>query len=59
MDTPKRCTTHDHHDRNAVMNLDGDDLCQECANNWVRAEGDWQHYLDSETAAFADQPGYD
>lgn len=34
----------------AVTNLDGDDLCHDCADAWVRAEGDWQHYLEDEVA---------
>jgi len=39
-----------HPDRPVREILDGDALCQECADAWVRAEGDWQHYIDSEEA---------
>ena len=28
-----------HPDRPVRVNLDGDDLCQECADAWARAEG--------------------
>ncbi len=35
--------------RPIVTNLDGDDLCQSCANKWVRAEGDYQAYLEMES----------
>jgi hypothetical protein len=34
-----------HPDRLAVTDLDGDHLCQDCANDWVRAEGAHQEYL--------------
>jgi len=37
---PPGCLNHE--DRARVTNLDGDDLCQECADAWVRAEGSWQ-----------------
>ena len=37
---PPGCVNHD--DRARVTNLDGDNLCQECADAWVRAEGQWQ-----------------
>ena len=36
-----------------ITNLDGDDLCQDCADAWARAEGDWQHYLEAEGAGDA------
>ena len=38
---PPGCVNHD--DRVRVTNLDGDNLCQECADAWCRAEGQWQH----------------
>lgn len=38
--TMKACQSHAH--LPAVVNLDGEDMCQECADNWVRAEGQWQ-----------------
>lgn len=31
-----------------VFEPDGDRLCQECANNWVRGEGDYQHSLEEQ-----------
>lgn len=34
-----KCSNHP--DRHAVTNLDGDNLCQECADAWCRAEGQW------------------
>lgn len=37
---PPGCINHD--DRPRVVNLDGEDLCQECADAWCRAEGAWQ-----------------
>lgn len=37
---PSRCTHHP--ERLSVTNLDGEDLCEYCANDWVRAEGQWQ-----------------
>ena len=37
---PPGCVNHD--DRARVTNLDGDNLCQECADAWCRAEGQWQ-----------------
>ena len=37
---PPGCVNHE--DRVRVTNLDGDNLCQECADAWVRAEGQWQ-----------------
>lgn len=37
---PPGCVNHD--DRVRVTNLDGDNLCQECADAWCRAEGQWQ-----------------
>lgn len=37
---PPGCIHHD--DRPRVVNLDGEDLCQECADAWCRAEGAWQ-----------------
>ena len=37
-----------HPDRPVRTNLDGDDLCQECADAWVRGEGDYQHWLEQE-----------
>ncbi len=36
-----------HPDRPVRTNLDGEDLCQECADNWARGEG--------QAAADADQ----
>jgi hypothetical protein len=35
----QKCVNHG--DRAPVTNLDGDDLCQECADAWCRAEGQW------------------
>lgn len=35
-----RCVNHP--DRRMRTNLDGENLCQECADAWVRAEGQWQ-----------------
>lgn len=35
-----------HPDRPVRANLDGEDLCQECCDAWVKSEGDHQHYLD-------------
>lgn len=34
-----RCVNHP--DRPAPHNLDGDDLCRDCADDWARAEGQW------------------
>lgn len=36
----KYCANHP--DRPSRINLDGDELCQECADAWVRAEGSSQ-----------------
>jgi hypothetical protein len=44
-----------HPDREAVTNLDGDDLCWDCANAWCRAEGEYQQYLEQEEAAHRDE----
>lgn len=44
-------TCVNHPDAVAVTNLDGDQLCQECADAWVRAEGQW--------AAYQSDPTYD
>jgi len=35
---PKLGCTY-HRDRPSRVNLDGDELCQECADTWVRGEG--------------------
>lgn len=35
---PNGCVNHP--DRAVRTNLDGDDLCQECADAWARGEGD-------------------
>lgn len=37
------CTNHP--DRASRTNLDGDELCQECADAWVRGEGEHAAYL--------------
>lgn len=37
-----------HPGQRAVTNLDGDNLCLDCANAWVKAEGDHQAYLEQE-----------
>lgn len=29
-----------------VFEPDGDHLCVDCANNWVKGEGDYQAYLE-------------
>ncbi len=34
------CVNHPH--RLVRENLDGEDLCQECCDNWAKAEGDFQ-----------------
>lgn len=39
-----KCTYH--LDRHSIVNLDGDELCGECADNWVRGEGDYFHYME-------------
>lgn len=39
-----RCVNHP--DLPSRVNLDGDNLCQECADAWVRAEGQWQAVQD-------------
>jgi len=39
-----------HPGARAITNLDGEDLCQDCANAWVRGEGDWQRYCEEEDA---------
>ncbi|MCY1649114.1 hypothetical protein OVA11_19240 [Caulobacter sp. SL161] len=39
---------HVHPDRFAITNLDGEDLCHDCANAWVEGEGDHQAYLEQE-----------
>jgi len=36
-----------HPDRLSVTNLDGEELCKECADAWVRGEGEHAAYLDS------------
>lgn len=38
----------DHPDRPAITNLDGEDLCKECADAWARGEGDHARSLDDE-----------
>ena len=35
----QKCVNHP--DRPSRTNLDGDNLCQECADAWCRAEGQW------------------
>lgn len=40
-----------HLDRDAVTNLDGDHLCKECADDWVRAEGAASMAADAEGQA--------
>lgn len=35
---PSKC--YHHPDRFSVTNLDGENLCEDCANDWVRGEGD-------------------
>lgn len=42
-----------HPSRPSRVNLDGEDLCQDCANAWVRSEGQHAAYLDAEEAAHA------
>lgn len=37
-----------HPDRPTRTNLDGDELCQECADAWVRGEGESAAYADAE-----------
>lgn len=37
-----------HPGRISVTNLDGDDLCKECADNWVKGEGQSARDLDDE-----------
>lgn len=37
-----------HPGKPAITNLDGEDLCQQCANAWARSEGEWQQHLDAE-----------
>lgn len=37
-----------HPERASITNLDGEDLCRECANLWVRGEGDWAHWLEEQ-----------
>lgn len=44
--TGPRCTNHP--DRPSRVNLDGEDLCQECANEWARAEGQSAAQADAE-----------
>ena len=35
----RRSVCHAHPYRRGVTNLDGDTLCQDCADQWVRSEG--------------------
>lgn len=37
---PKGETCHRHADQPSRINLDGDNLCQQCANQWVLGERD-------------------
>lgn len=39
-----------HPDRPVREILDGDALCQKCADAWARGEGEWQRYIESEEA---------
>lgn len=39
-----------HPERPARENLDGDDLCQECCDDWARGEGDYVADLEAEDA---------
>lgn len=41
MEDEARGACVNHPDRLARTNLDGDNLCQECADAWCRAEGQW------------------
>jgi hypothetical protein len=47
-DEPPHCIVHG--DRQAVTNLDGENLCSECADAWVRAEGSSQAHEDARRA---------
>jgi hypothetical protein len=38
-----------HPERQARDNLDGDSLCQECCEAWVKVEGDWQRHIEEES----------
>jgi hypothetical protein len=37
-----------HLDRVSRTNLDGEELCQECADAWVRGEGDHAAWLEAQ-----------
>ena len=39
MTAQKKPPCVNHPDRESRHNLDGEDLCQDCANAWARAEG--------------------
>src|SRR5688572_19842838 len=41
-------TCANHPDRASRTNLDGDELCQECADAWVRGEGEHAAWLEAE-----------
>lgn len=47
---PRGCINHP--DRPVRVNLDSEDLCQECADSWARGEGDHAAYTSWEEAAF-------
>lgn len=49
--TLTQCASHP--DRRSITNLDGDDLCGDCANAWARGEGDHAAWLDAEDARVA------
>jgi hypothetical protein len=46
-----------HPNRPSRTNLDGDELCQECADAWVRGEGQHAAWLEAQEAeARGDRP---
>lgn len=49
-------TCVNHFGRASRVNLDGDELCQECADAWVRAEGAHAAWMEAEEAAASNPP---